>query len=259
MALGCSNPSCEEAGRIQHGQVDACPVCGESLAEVPNPPSSLLGSGGIDLHASSRALCLSCGRELDVGEGPYCDACADDPHEPVDYGLREDDEPRREPVGAPPFYVPLGKLLTLSLLTFNLYTVYWTYKSWRVYRPGSGIFFAAVAALTPPLSCFLLFSSIADRQQRLGRSPFPAILTAVAHLLALVLPEVAYDNLAAPGWVRLLPLVSMLPLAVAQDAANGCVEPKERISPWSLGNTLAVLPGLLLWVLLIAALAGALG
>jgi len=140
------------------------------------------------------------------------------------------------PDGAPFFATPTGKLAALSVVTFSLYTVVWSYHSWKALRARFGKpiwpFWRAVFA---PLWMY----GLCDELNREAREAAVATQVAAGGL------AVAYFVLNAlwrlPGAWSLFSLLSFLPLLPANALARGLNErlapdapPEVGWTPWNL-------------------------
>ena len=142
--------------------------------------------------------------------------------------------------GAAPFFAtPTVKLVALSLVTFSLYEVVWSYYSWKALRPRLGRsiwpFWRAVFA---PIWMF----GLCEELNREAREAALATRVAAGGLAVAFFVLNALWRLPAP-W-SLLSLLSFLPLVPANALARRLNEQlapdREPVVGWSSWNLVAL-------------------
>lgn len=139
--------------------------------------------------------------------------------------------PRERSPGAMWFAVGPAKLTVMSLATLGLYQFYWFYRQWRRVRDAGEDVWPLPRSLFGVLFCYPLFRRIADSARGMGvPAAGPGVLAAAYILLCL--------SSQLPMPFGLLPLLSVLPLASVQRAANAVVlrelpdeAPNTRLTP----------------------------
>jgi len=153
---------------------------------------------------------------------------------------------------SPFFAVGQVKFSVLAGLTFSIYAQIWAYYSWRAIRERTGERLSPLArAFFAPITNFALFARL-DREARAAQlRGFPALLTALAYLLA------NFAFLLRQPWGTLIPLAAFLAFVPANGAAlriNRALAPDAPdLAPWTaLNAVMAVLFGLLFLLVIIA-------
>lgn len=161
------------------------------------------------------------------------------------------------------FVVSPRKLVIMSILTFNFYTMYWFYRNWRLYTRHSG------EPLWPLLrtlfGIFFIYGLLkrVDRQIKLTGRTYawsPLLLTCAVWLLCIVQYALSMLQVLDPSPVRaMIAIVLGAAFGVwwsltVQRAINFCVGDPEGDGNGSLSwaNGVWIVLGLLVWVLALA-------
>lgn len=161
------------------------------------------------------------------------------------------------------FYVVAPrKFYLLSVLTLNLYLVYWFYRSWRLVKQRTG------NSMLPPLRGLFyiffthsLFTEIDQRIKSLGKSFVwnPGSLATVVVLLAImsnVLDRLSAQNIGSPltdfAGIAIVPIIPAF-LLKAQEAINtACGDPAGAGNgQFTLANWIWMIFGGLIWALVL--------
>jgi len=162
--------------------------------------------------------------------------------------------PRRE--GWPLFFpVGVGKFVLMWFCTLGWYQVYWFYMNWVIVRrrERSSISPAARTVLMP-LFVYALFRRMRDERTKAG---LPGALPAAAFAAVVVVLDLlvlARSPLSA-AWL-FLSLLVLVPVQSRVRELHRRLDPpppaNERLTAW---NWLAVVPGVVFWLLLFIGLA----
>lgn len=192
-----------------------CPDCGRSVSDMARS-------------------CLQCGRPLDT-------------FAPRAAYQGEPAPPEAVATPLPLFPVATHKFIVLSICSFGLYEVYWSYKNWKRLKEASGEELSPVwRAIFAPLWGFSLFKRIRDVASSAGVPVAwsPGVLATVYLILNIMwrLPD--------PWWlVSFATLIPMLPVQEAAQLTNerhAGVGTEGRNDSYSAANiALIVLGGLL--------------
>jgi hypothetical protein len=153
---------------------------------------------------------------------------------------------------APFFATGLLKLAVMSVATFGLYQIYWSYKNWKcASRLSEQDLNAPVRALFFPLTSYWLFRCIEESGRKFG-----ADVSINAGFLAVALFLLsAIGRLPDPYWI--VGLFSFVPFLGVQSAVNEInrraapdADPNRRFQWW---NVLALIVGGILMAGVIAA------
>lgn len=143
------------------------------------------------------------------------------------------------------FPVSLLKLGIMSVATFNVYQIYWSYKNWKsAQHLANSNANAPIRAFFYGLTSYWLFKHIRDHAQSLA----PEVSLPAGQLALGVLALALAANLPDPYW--LVTLLGFLPLLPVQTAVNRVnrqlapeADPNARFSGWNIAG--AILGGLL--------------
>ena len=159
------------------------------------------------------------------------------------------------PTGPLFLYIPVARLIILSIVSFSLYEAYWIYKNWRYIKERDGLqirpFWRGIFGV---FFCHSLLARIHnDEHARAVQEPtFSAgglatgwvVLVITANLISRA-PAVAATIVAAfiPSFLCLVP-VQLYINAVTQKRTPG-----QRYYGWSAGHIVCLVFGILVWVL----------
>ena len=163
------------------------------------------------------------------------------------------------------YVVSPKKFFLLSVLTFDLYFVYWFYRNWRQVKRSTG------ESMIPPLRGFFfiffthsLFRIVDEKIKSLGKSFAwsPGTLATIVVILSIVTnisDRLSSSNIGSPLTdfigIALVPIIPAIMLT-AQRAVNMACGDEEGVSNSSLtlANWVWMVIGGLLWLLVIAGL-----
>ncbi|MFK3722840.1 hypothetical protein ACI2KE_03155 [Pseudomonas monteilii] len=161
------------------------------------------------------------------------------------------------------FVVSPRKMVIMSILTLNLYTVYWFYRNWRLYKRHSGeSLWPLVRTIFGIFFVHGLLKRV-DRQIKLTGRVYawsPLLLTCALWLLCIVNYALSVLQMFDPSPVRaMITIVLSLAFGVwwdltVQRAINFCIGDPEGDgnSALSWANGVWIVLGLLLWALTLA-------
>ena len=157
-------------------------------------------------------------------------------------------------------YIPVWRLIFMSILSFGLYERYWMYMNWRYVKERDSLnmrpFWRAVFAI---FYCHSLLRRIhEDNDSRAMQVPlFPAgslatgwvILSIVSNLLGSS-PDIAVGMLAAfiPTFLCLVPVQNYIN-SVGEQRSFG-----RHYHPWPSGHFILVVLGIITWALILTEL-----
>lgn len=179
----------------------------------------------------------------------------------------DEDTGNAEPQTIPFFPVSEGKLITLYLLSFGFYGIYWFYKHWKLQQPFMDKkIYPVLRALFSIFFVHSLFRRINAQASDLSMEHrFSANLNATMFIITILLsnvfdyafgngqPEDIMNNAVIVASLLLFAL-STIPLVKAQATANRVNDDllgylNYRYSLW---NYLLIMAGCLLWLLIFA-------
>lgn len=169
--------------------------------------------------------------------------------------------PKAEPQAATLFlYIPVARLILMSIVSFGFYEAYWIYRNWRYlkerdklavspfWRGMFGIFF-----------CHSLLRRIHEDKEacsiRLptfspsGLATGWVVLTIVSNVVSRA-PGITASVVAAftPSFLCLIPVQSYINSVTEQRS------PGQPYYRWSLGHFVCLVPGIIVWTLLLIGL-----
>lgn len=159
-------------------------------------------------------------------------------------------------------YIPIVRLVAMSLLTFGIYEIYWIYKNWRFLKERDRLsiqpFWRGVFAVWFIRS--LLKAIKEDKEtNRICPARFNAGGLAAAWItLSLIGYFLGRSNETAVsvlGTVITLPaVVFLLPVQKYINEVNESVSPKPQFNAWSTGHIVCIILGVITWLLIIVGL-----
>lgn len=152
-------------------------------------------------------------------------------------------------------YVPIARVIILSIVSFGLYEAYWIYKNWRYLKEREGLmiqpFWRGIFGI---FFCHKLFERIhEDEQARAVQEPtFSASGLATAWVVLIIISNLLSraPSLAASIVAAFIP--SFLCFVPVQRYINAVTEkrnPGQRYYGWSAGHIVCLVFGVLVWVL----------
>jgi len=168
------------------------------------------------------------------------------------------------------FYIPVGRLVIMSILTSNFYVAYWMYKNWKViksqensdispfWRGVFGIFFI-----------YNLFEIIPDNYK--AKSSYKANFSSDLAILFIIYALVGTLVSKASGWLD-IPVLTywgvlistfnfmfLIPAQKYINTVNETIEPKPMYNEWSIGHFVCLILGISSWALFIYGILAQLG
>lgn len=158
-------------------------------------------------------------------------------------------------IGSTFFYIPISRLIIMSILSCGLYEVYWIYKNWKYLKERDGMrirpFWRGFFGI---FFCHRLLTAIyQDNQLRHVKLPnfSPNILATVWVLLIIVasiISKLPYSiatiiALVMPSFLCFVPVQRYI------NSVNAKRNQNIPYSKWSTGHIVCLIIGLLVWVL----------
>ncbi len=156
------------------------------------------------------------------------------------------------------YVVSTGKFLVLSLLTMNMYLLYWFYRNWKLYRAKTGEPMWPVArAIFAIFFTHALFRNVDNDLGEAGQPDtwHPSSLATTYVLLAIldaVLSRLSWYVIGSPATdiagLALVPFITYV-IFKAQVVINGaCGDPQgERNAAYTWANWIWICVGILIW------------
>jgi hypothetical protein len=152
-------------------------------------------------------------------------------------------------------YIPIARLIILSIVSFGLYEAYWIYKNWRYIKERDGLMIHPFwRGMFGVFFCHKLFERIhEDEQARAVQEPtFSAsglattwvVLIIAANLLSRA-PALAASIVAAfiPSFLCFVPVQRYI------NSVTEKLNPGQRYYGWSAGHIVCLVFGILIWVM----------
>jgi hypothetical protein len=168
---------------------------------------------------------------------------------------------RRQEYGTKPLYlyIPVGRLIILSLLSGGIYEAYWIYKNWRYIAERDGLeiqpFWRGVFGI---FFCHSLLKRMhEDKDARAMVEPAFSpnalasgfvVLLILGNLLSRIPGPLAYSIVGAvmPSYLCLVPVQNYV------NTVSHKRLPNSRYYGWSAGHIVCLVIGLILWIILLA-------
>jgi hypothetical protein len=163
------------------------------------------------------------------------------------------------------YYVPVSRLVTMSILSYGAYDLYWMYKNYRYLKERDGLRISAFwRGILGVFFCQDLFKRIAgDRTLYLNRPVkfSPDLLSSFWRALYFLSILTAFRN--DPFRTLLVSLISaplsatcLVPLQNYINDANEQLRSGQAFSPWSIADAICLVGGLFGWGLVVMGAAG---
>jgi hypothetical protein len=163
------------------------------------------------------------------------------------------------------YYIPVTRLVTMSILSGGLYDLYWMYKNYRYLKKRDGLrvlaFWRGVFGV---VFCHDLFKRIASDRMLYPNRPVefsPDLLSMIwAILYCLSIFTGFRDDPSRTLLVSLIsaPLSAMCFISLQNhiNDANERIRPGQSFSPWSIGDAICLVAGLFFWFSVVMDAAG---
>ncbi len=178
-------------------------------------------------------LCHKCNAWYDGGDPKYCPRCCDEaaavahsrdeqsaiPADSGRIGSASTNGPERS------YGQPIAKLVLLSVLTFNLYQIYWFYRNWKHLKAHTGASIRpglrTVGLFIPIFNFFLVFDQFEEIHSITSRPGLAGRMQERYSPMGLMSAYVLINALwIVPGPVSLLSMLAFIPLVFVQRALN---------------------------------------
>lgn len=177
----------------------------------------------------------------------------------VTISQQHEDEKRREEYATKPLflYIPIGRLIVMSIITFGFYEIYWMYKNWNYMEERDNLDIRPfVRALLSIFYCHSLLRHIHEyKEARSIQIPSfsPGMLSGgwvgLMILSSMVgrAPGIAASIISAfiPSFLFLVPVQSYI------NTVNERRIPGQPFYRWSFGHVLCLVVGIIFWALLL--------
>ncbi|MDA3834154.1 MAG: hypothetical protein PF495_12235 [Spirochaetales bacterium] len=154
------------------------------------------------------------------------------------------------------FYIPISRLIFMSILSCGVYEAYWIYKNWSYlknrdhryhiepfWRGWMGIFY-----------CHSLLKTMhADRELRIEGAPrfAPKLLATIWVILILTAYAMGHNpsvNLEETMIALIIPsCLCFVPIQLHVNRVNRKVDPCANYAKWTKGHIVCLVAGLLIW------------
>jgi len=165
-------------------------------------------------------------------------------------------------VGSPMFlYIPVSRLVVMSIVSLGLYAMYWIYRNWRYLKERDGLniqpFWRAWFGI---FYCHSILKAIqTDRQTNaIEKASFSAGGLATGWILLTILATAIGQNAAVSFLGTLISLSSVLFFLPAQNYINRVNEklsPRPPYKSWSAGHAVCLVWGMIMWLVILAGMA----
>jgi len=161
-------------------------------------------------------------------------------------------------------YIPTGRLVGMTFLSYGLYGAYWIYKNWKylkerdklkIHPLGRGIFGVFFIAQ-------LLKAIHGDREaNRIAAPQFNASALGTGYIV-LILIGYLFSKADVVAVCMLGSVISMcsclclLPVQQYINTVNQSTSPSRQYNEWSPGHIVCVVLGIIFWLVMLLALAG---
>ncbi len=157
------------------------------------------------------------------------------------------------------YYIPVGRLIGMSIVTISFYQIYWFYRNWRYVKESERLDIMPV--MRGIFSIFFIYSLFIRMGQNtvartLGIAPVSeglAVLWIILRLGTNIFGRFNTDPYLSII-VVLVGLSSVFLLVPAQryiNAINEASAPKPDFAPWKAGHTITLLLGIIIWLLML--------
>jgi hypothetical protein len=156
-------------------------------------------------------------------------------------------------------YIPVGRLVFMSLLSLGAYEAYWIYKNWRYLKERDGLKINPVLrGIFGIFFCHSLLKTIRndERANAVRKAGFSAYGLATGWVVVVLIGSLL-GRIPAPGFSLLGMLVSLpsfiffLPVQLYINDLNGAFVPQPVYYKWSVGHTACLVFGIVFWPLVI--------
>jgi DNA-directed RNA polymerase subunit RPC12/RpoP len=166
--------------------------------------------------------------------------------------------------GSPMFlYIPVSRLVVMSIVSLGLYEVYWIYRNWRYLKERDGLkiqpFWRGMFGV---FYCHGILKAIRTDQQTnaIERASFSAGGLATGWIILVILGSAMgrSDEVAVSFLGTLISLPSFLfflPVQNYINQVNEKINPRPPYKSWSAGHIVCLVWGIIIWLLLFAGMA----
>ncbi|HUT25652.1 MAG TPA: DUF4339 domain-containing protein [Sumerlaeia bacterium] len=160
-------------------------------------------------------------------------------------------------------YIPVGRLVFMSIISSGLYEVYWIYKNWRYLKKRDGLsihpFWRGIFGI---FYCHGILKGIRNDQETnaLEQATFSAGGLATGWIILILLGNALgrADDIGVNVLGMIVSFPSFLFFVPVQNyinRVNAKLSPKPAYNPWSAGHIVCLVLGILIWLLVLAGLA----
>jgi hypothetical protein len=144
-------------------------------------------------------------------------------------------------------HIPIARLVFMSILSSGLYEAYWIYKNWSYLKDRDGLnIWPLWRGVLGIFFCYGILKSIRnDRQANdLEQATFSAGGLAAGWIIFVLLSNVTV-------LIATLSFVFFVPVQIFINRVNAKLSPRPEFAEWSLGHTVCLVLGIVIWVLVL--------
>lgn len=155
-------------------------------------------------------------------------------------------------------YIPVWRFVLMHVLTMGIFGAYWIYKNWRYLKERDGLTIRPVwRGIFGVFYCYGILKAIRDDKPANALEPatFSAGGLATGWIIFAILGNQAAKQARnvtesfAAIVICLLPLFFLKPVQKYLNRANEKLSPRPAFAPWSTGQAVVLVIGVLLWAL----------
>jgi hypothetical protein len=173
-------------------------------------------------------------------------------------------QPHPIATGSPMFlYIPVSRLVVMSIVSMGLYEMYWIYRNWRYLKERDGLkiqpFWRGWFGI---FYCHSILKAIlTDRQTNaIEKASFSAGGLATGWIILVILGSaIGRSNEAAVSFlgtlISLPSFLFFLPVQNHINRVNDRISPRPPYKSWSAGHTVCLVWGIIIWLLILAGMA----
>lgn len=157
-------------------------------------------------------------------------------------------------------YIPIGRLVFMSIISWGLYEAYWIYKNWRYVKERDGLkiqpFWRGIFGI------FFVHGILKtirndEKTNRLEQASFSAGGLATGWIILMLLGNALgrADDIGVNllGMVIAFPsFLFFVPVQNYINRVNAKVNPQPAFTPWSAGHIVCLVLGIIFWFLILA-------
>ena len=147
------------------------------------------------------------------------------------------------------FYIPVGRLIAMSIFSGGVFDSYWIYKNWCYLKERDGLNISPFwRACFPVFTCHGTLKAIRNDHQmnEIEKPSYSAGgLTTGWIIFSFITKKTVFFFI--PASIFLIPVQNYI------NRVNESIQPRPQHMPWTTGHFVCLLVGALFWIILIAA------